>query len=112
MKHVVAIIQPFKLEEVEGALREVGVSGINITEVMRFGHQKEPIEIYRGTEQAVRFVPKTKVEVAVPDNPVDRDVDAIAGSAHTGEIRDGKIFVASTDRVMRIRTGDTDDAAL
>jgi nitrogen regulatory protein P-II 2 len=75
---------------------------------MGFGHQKEPSEIYRGTEHAVSFVPKTKVEVAVPDSLIDRVVDTIAGSAHTGEIGDGKIFVASIDRAMRIRTGEMD----
>jgi nitrogen regulatory protein PII len=115
MKRVVAIIQPFKLEEVENALLKVGVSGINMTDVMGFGQQKEPAEVFLDadhTERFVRFVPKTKVEVVVPDNLVDCVVAAIARSARTGQIGDGKIFVASINGVMRIRTGDLDDAAL
>jgi nitrogen regulatory protein PII len=115
MKRVVAIIQPFKLKEVEDALLKVGVSGINMTEVMGFGHQSEPAEIYvdaEHTERSVRFVPKTKVEVVVPDFLVDSVVNAITGSARTGQIGDGKIFVASINGVMRIRTGDLDEAAL
>ena len=112
MKRVVAIIQPFKLEEVEEALRKVGISGVNMTDVMGFGHQKEPAEIYRGTENAVSFVPKIKVEVVVPTGLVDRVIDAIMKSAGTGQIGDGKIFVADIDHAMRIRTGETDNAAL
>jgi nitrogen regulatory protein PII len=112
MKRVVAIIQPFKLEEVEEALRKVGISGINMTDVMGFGHQKEPAEIYRDVESAVSFVPKVKVEVVVPTGLVDSVIDAILKSAGTGQIGDGKIFVSGIDRTMRIRTGETDDAAL
>jgi nitrogen regulatory protein PII len=115
MKRVVAIIQPFKLEEVEDALLKVGISGINTTEVMGFGHQKEPAEIYIDADQtkhSVRFVPKTKIEVVVPDFLVDSVVDAIAGSARTSKVGDGKIFVANINNAMRIRTGDLDEAAL
>lgn len=112
MKRVVAIIQPFKLEEVGEALRKVGISGVNMTEVMGFGHQKEPAEIYYGTENSVSFVPKVKVEVVVPATLVDKVVDAIMRSAATGQIGDGKIFVADIDHAMRIRTGETDNAAL
>ena len=112
MKRVVAIIQPFKLEEVGEALRKVGISGVNMTEVMGFGHQKEPAEIYRGTENSVSFVPKVKIEVVVPATLVDKVVDAIMRSAATGQIGDGKIFVADIDHAMRIRTGETDNAAL
>jgi nitrogen regulatory protein PII len=115
MKRVVAVIQPFKLEEVENALLKAGISGINMTDAMGFGQQKEPAEVYLDadqTEHFVRFVPKTKVEVVVPDSLVDMVVAAIAGSARTGQVGDGKIFVASINGVMRIRTGDLDDAAL
>jgi nitrogen regulatory protein P-II 2 len=112
MKRVVAIIQPFKLEEVGEALRKVGISGVNMTEVMGFGHQKEPAEIYHGAENSVSFVPKVKVEVVVPSSLVDKVVDAIMRSAATGQIGDGKIFVADIDHAMRIRTGETDNAAL
>jgi len=108
MKRVVAIIQPFKLEEVGEALRKVGISGVNMTEVMGFGHQKEPAEIYYGTENSVSFVPKVKIEVMVPATLVDK----VMRSAATGQIGDGKIFVADIDHAMRIRTGETDNAAL
>ena len=111
MKRVVAIIQPFKLEEVGQALRKVGISGVHMTDVMGFGHQKEPAEIYRGIENA-SFVPKVKIEVMVPSSLVDKVVDAIMRSAATGQIGDGKIFVADIDHAMRIRTGETDNAAL
>jgi nitrogen regulatory protein P-II 2 len=112
MKRVVAIIQPFKLEEVEKALREVDISGLNMTDVMGFGHQKEPAEIYRDTENAVSFVPKVKIEVVVPTSLVDRVIDVILKSAGTGQIGDGKIFVADIEHALRIRTGETDNAAL
>ena len=114
MKRVVAIIQPFKLEEVGQALRKVGISGVHTTDVMGFGHQKEPAEIYRGTENAVSFVPKVKIEVMVPTSLVDKVVVVVAimRSAATGQIGDGKIFVADIDHAMRIRTGETDNAAL
>ena len=112
MKRIIAIIQPSRLEAVENALIEAGISGINLTEVMGFGKQKEPAEMYLGIKRAVKFVPKTKVEVVVPDSLADRIVEAIAGSARTGQIGDGKIFVASINGAMRIRTGDRDEAAL
>ena len=112
MKLVVAIIQPFKLEEVRDALTEVGVAGMTVTEVKGFGHQKGHTEIYRGAEYAVSFVPKVKVEVAVPASLVDRVVDAIVKSARTGQIGDGKIFVTDIEHTLRIRTGETDNAAL
>ena len=112
MKRVVAIIQPFKLEEVGEALRKVGISGVHMTDVMGFGHQKEPAEIYRGIENAVSYVPKVKIEVMVPTRLVDKVVDAIMRSAATGQIGDGKIFVADIDPALRICTGETDNAAL
>jgi nitrogen regulatory protein P-II 2 len=112
MKLVVAIIQPHKLEEVRDALTQVGVAGMTISEVKGFGHQKGHTEIYRGAEYVVSFVPKVKVEVAVPASLVDSVVDAIVMSARTGQIGDGKIFVAGIDHTTRIRTGETDDAAL
>jgi nitrogen regulatory protein P-II 2 len=112
MKRVVAIIQPFKLEEVEEALLNVGVPGLNMTDVMGFGHQREPAEIYRDTGHAVSFVAKVKVEVVVPTNLVDRVIEAIMKSAGTGQIGDGKIFVADIERALRIRTGEIDNAAL
>jgi nitrogen regulatory protein P-II 2 len=112
MKLVVAIIQPHKLEEVRDALTQVGVAGMTISEVKGFGHQKGHTEIYRGAEYVVSFVPKVKVEVAVPASLVDSVVDAIVMSARTGQIGDGKIFVTGIDHTTRIRTGETDDAAL
>ena len=112
MKLVVAIIQPFKLEEVRNALTQIGVKGMTITEVEGFGNQKGHTEIYRGTEYTVTFLPKFKVEVVVPASLVERVVDAIARSARTGQIGDGKNFVAGIDHAIRIRTGETDDAAL
>ena len=112
MKLVVAIIQPFKLEEVRDALTQVGVAGMTISEVKGFGHQKGHTEIYRGAEYVVSFVPKVKVEVAVPASLVDTVVDAIVRSARTGQIGDGKIFVADIEHTIRIRTGETDNAAL
>ena len=112
MKLVVAIIQPFKLEEVRDALTEAGVAGMTVTEVKGFGHQKGHTEIYRGAEYAVSFVPKVKVEVAVPASLVDRVIDAIVKSARTGQIGDGKIFVTDIEHTLRIRTGETDNAAL
>jgi nitrogen regulatory protein P-II 2 len=112
MKRVVAIFQPSKIEEVEDALEKLGISGMNLTEVMGFGHQKEPVEFYRDTENPVSFVPKIKVEVVVPVGLVDKAIEAIEKSASTGQIGHGKIFVTSIDHVMRIRTGEMDDAAL
>ncbi|HUB63091.1 MAG TPA: P-II family nitrogen regulator [Methylocella sp.] len=112
MKLVVAIIQPFKLEDVRDALTQAGVAGMTVTEVKGFGHQKGHTEIYRGAEYAVSFIPKIKVEVAVPSPLVGNVVDALLKSARTGQIGDGKIFVVGIDRTVRIRTGETDDAAL
>jgi nitrogen regulatory protein P-II 2 len=112
MKFVVAIVQPFKLDEIRNALVEVGVAGMTVSEVKGFGHQKGHTEIYRGAEYAVNFIPKLKIEVAIPAGLVNTVVDAIVKSAHTGQIGDGKIFVADIERALRIRTGETDDAAL
>jgi nitrogen regulatory protein P-II 2 len=112
MKLVIAIIKPFKLEEVRDALTALGVHGMTITEVKGYGRQKGHTEIYRGAEYAVNFLPKIRVEVAVASDVVDRVVEAIAAAAKTGQIGDGKIFVASLEHVMRIRTGETDGGAL
>jgi nitrogen regulatory protein P-II 2 len=107
-----AIIKPFKLDEVRDALTAVGVQGLTVTEVKGYGRQKGHTEIYRGTEYAVSFLPKLKIEVAVPDESVDAVIDAIAAAAKTGQIGDGKIFVLAIERALRIRTGETDNDAL
>ncbi len=112
MKIVMAIIKPFKLDEVRDALTSLGVQGITVTEVKGYGRQKGHTEIYRGTEYAVSFLPKLKIEVAVASDAVDKVVDAIASAAKTGQIGDGKIFVYSIDQALRIRTGETDTEAL
>jgi nitrogen regulatory protein P-II 2 len=112
MKIVMAIIKPFKLDEVRDALTAIGVQGLTVTEVKGYGRQKGHTEIYRGTEYAVSFLPKIKIEVAVASDQVDKVVDAITGAAKTGQIGDGKIFVYSIDRAVRIRTGETDTDAL
>ena len=112
MKKMECIIKPFKLEEVKSALAEIGIQGMTVTEVKGFGRQKGHTEIYRGTEYAVNFLPKIKIEVAVPSDQVDKVVDAITGAAKTGQIGDGKIFVYDIDHAVRIRTGETDAAAL
>ena len=112
MKIVMAIIKPFKLDEVREALTAVGIQGLTVTEVKGYGRQKGHTEIYRGTEYAVSFLPKLKIEVAVPADLVDKAVDAIAGAAKTGQIGDGKIFVYSIEQAVRIRTGETDSEAL
>jgi nitrogen regulatory protein P-II 2 len=112
MKIVMAIIKPFKLDEVRDALTAVGVQGLTVTEVKGYGRQKGHTEIYRGTEYAVSFLPKIKIEVAVPSEQVDKVVDAIATTARTGQIGDGKIFVLALDHAVRIRTGETDGEAL
>jgi nitrogen regulatory protein P-II 2 len=112
MKIVMAIIKPFKLDEVRDALTAVGVHGMTVTEVKGYGRQKGHTEIYRGTEYAVSFLPKLKVEVAVPGDQVDKVVEAITSAAKTGQIGDGKIFVHSLEQAVRIRTGETDAAAL
>ena len=112
MKLVMAIIKPFKLDEVRDALTPLGVQGLTVTEVKGFGRQKGQTEIYRGAEYHVSFLPKLKIEVAVSAEMVDTVVEAIAGAARTGKIGDGKIFVLDVERALRIRTGETDDQAL
>ena len=112
MKIVMAIIKPFKLDEVRDALTAAGVHGLTVTEVKGYGRQKGHTEIYRGTEYAVNFLPKIKIEVAVSTDLVDKAVEAIIGTAKTGQIGDGKIFVFGIDQAVRIRTGETDTDAL
>ena len=112
MKQITAVIEPFKLEEVREALGDVGVSGLTVTEVKGFGRQKGHTELYRGAEYVVDFLPKVKVEVVVKDVDVDRCIEAIVKAAKTGKIGDGKIFVTSVEQVVRIRTGETDEAAV
>ena len=112
MKMVSAIIKPFKLDEVREALSAMGVQGITVTEVKGFGRQKGHTELYRGAEYVVDFLPKVKVEVVVKDADVERCIDAILRAAKTGKIGDGKIFVTSVEQVVRIRTGETDEAAV
>jgi nitrogen regulatory protein P-II 2 len=112
MKLIIAVIKPFKLDEVREALTSLGVHGMTVTEVKGFGRQKGHTEIYRGAEYAVNFLPKLKIEVAVADEHADRAVSVISAAAKTGQIGDGKIFVIPLDRALRIRTGETDDAAL
>ena len=112
MKIVMAIIKPFKLDEVRDALTAAGVHGLTVTEVKGYGRQKGHTEIYRGTEYAVNFLPKIKIEVAVASEQADKVIEAIAGAAKTGQIGDGKIFTYDIDHAMRIRTGETDTAAL
>ena len=112
MKIVMAIIKPFKLEEVRDALTAIGVHGMTVTEVKGYGRQKGHTEIYRGAEYAVSFLPKLKIEVAVPASEADRVIEAITSAAKTGQIGDGKIFVAPIEHVVRIRTGETDAGAL
>jgi nitrogen regulatory protein P-II 2 len=112
MKIVMAIIKPFKLEEVRDALTAIGVHGLTVTEVKGYGRQKGHTEIYRGAEYAVSFLPKIKIEVAIGSNQVDTTVEAITSAAKTGQIGDGKIFVINLDHAVRIRTGEADAAAL
>ena len=112
MKIVMAIIKPFKLDEVRDALTAIGVTGMTVTEVKGYGRQKGHTEIYRGAEYAVTFLPKIKIEVVVPDDRATRVVEAIAAAAKTGQIGDGKIFVLALETAVRIRTGETDTAAL
>jgi nitrogen regulatory protein P-II 2 len=112
MKIVVAIIKPFKLDEVRDALTATGVHGMTVTEVKGYGRQKGHTEIYRGAEYAVSFLPKIKIEVAVPADQVDKAIAAISGAAKTGQIGDGKIFVLDLESAVRIHTGETDAAAL
>ena len=112
MKIVMAIIKPFKLDEVRDALTGIGVHGMTVTEVKGYGRQKGHTEIYRGAEYAVNFLPKVKIEVAVDSNLVDKAVDAISTAAKTGQIGDGKIFILPLEAAVRIRTGESDVAAL
>ena len=112
MKLVTAIIKPFKLDEVREALSAIGVQGITVTEVKGFGRQKGHTELYRGAEYVVDFLPKVKVEVVVADKMLDAAIDAMVKAARTGKIGDGKIFVSDVSQVIRIRTGETDEAAV
>jgi len=112
MKKIEAIIKPFKLDEVREALSEIGVAGLTVTEVKGFGRQKGHTELYRGAEYVVDFLPKIKVELVIPDHLLDACIEAIVKSARTGKIGDGKIFVTSVEQVIRIRTGETGEAAV
>jgi nitrogen regulatory protein P-II 2 len=112
MKLIIAIIKPFKLDAVRDALTALGVQGLTVTEVKGYGRQKGHTEIYRGAEYAVNFLPKLKIEVAVPAPETDKVVEAIADAARTGQIGDGKIFVLDLESALRIRTGETDAEAL
>ncbi len=112
MKLVMAVIKPFKLDEVREALTSIGVEGLTVTEVKGFGRQKGHTEVYRGAEYAISFLPKLKIEVAVKADLADQVVETIQASAKTGQIGDGKIFVYDLDKVLRIRTGETDTNAL
>jgi len=112
MKKIEAIIKPFKLDEVCEALNEIGVSGLTVTEVKGFGRQKGHTELYRGAEYVVDFLPKVKIEIAADEKMVDSIIDTIVTTARTGKIGDGKIFVTHIDHVIRIRTGETDEAAI
>ncbi len=112
MKKIEAIVKPFKLDEVREALSEVGVSGLTVTEVKGFGRQKGHTELYRGAEYVVDFLPKVQVEVIVGDGIVEQAIEAIVKAARTGKIGDGKIFVTAVEQVVRIRTGETGEAAV
>ncbi|HTJ53889.1 MAG TPA: P-II family nitrogen regulator [Nitrosospira sp.] len=112
MKKIEAIIKPFKLDEVCEALNEIGIAGLTITEVKGFGRQKGHTELYRGAEYVVDFLPKIKIEIVAEEKLVDNIVDIIVNTARTGKIGDGKIFVTAIEQVVRIRTGETDEAAI
>jgi len=112
MKKIEAIIKPFKLDEVREALHEIGVTGLTVTEVKGFGRQKGHTELYRGAEYVVDFLPKVKIELVIAASQVEAAIDAIIKVARTGKIGDGKIFVTSVEQVVRIRTGETDVAAI
>jgi nitrogen regulatory protein P-II 1 len=112
MKKIEAIIKPFKLDEVREALSEVGVTGLTVAEVKGFGRQKGHTELYRGAEYVVDFLPKIKIEIVVGDETVDSAIEAIVKAARTGKIGDGKIFVSPVEQVVRIRTGETNEAAI
>jgi nitrogen regulatory protein P-II 1 len=112
MKLIIAIIKPFKLDEVKTALAEAGIEGMTVGEVKGFGRQKGHTEVYRGSEYTVDFLPKVKIEIAVPDETVSKAIEAITGAAKTGKIGDGKVFVVPLETVVRIRTGESGDAAI
>lgn len=112
MKLIIAVIKPFKLDEVRDALTRIGVHGMTVTEVKGYGRQKGHMEIYRGSEYAVNFLPKLRLEVAVASSQIEQVTEALAAAAKTGQIGDGKIFVISLDHAVRIRTGEADAAAL
>jgi nitrogen regulatory protein P-II 1 len=112
MKKIEAIIKPFKLDEVREALSEVGITGLTVTEVKGFGRQKGHTELYRGAEYVVDFLPKVRIEVVLADDLVERAVEAIIRAARTGKIGDGKIFVSAVEQVVRIRTGESGEAAV
>jgi len=112
MKKIEAIIKPFKLDEVREALSEIGITGLTVTEVKGFGRQKGHTELYRGAEYVVDFLPKVKLELVVATDQVETAIDAIIKAARTGKIGDGKIFVTSVEQIVRIRTGETDEAAI
>ncbi len=112
MKRIIAIIKPYKLDDVREALAEAGVNGMTVTEVKGFGRQKGHTELYRGAEYVIDFLPKIRLEAVVADDIADAAIDAVARAAHTGKIGDGKIFVEAVERVIRIRTGEEGDAAL
>jgi nitrogen regulatory protein P-II 2 len=112
MKLIIAVIKPFKLDDVREALNRLGVSGMTVSEVKGYGRQKGHTEIYRGAEYVVNFLPKVRIEVAVPSAGADKAVEALTAAARTGQIGDGKIFVIPIDHAVRIRTGETDTDAL
>ncbi|MBP9712377.1 MAG: P-II family nitrogen regulator [Sterolibacterium sp.] len=112
MKKIEAIIKPFKLDEVREALSEIGISGLTVTEVKGFGRQKGHTELYRGAEYVVDFLPKIKIEIVISNDTVEPAIEAIIKAAHTGKIGDGKIFVTPVEQVIRIRTGETNEAAI
>ena len=112
MKKIEAIIKPFKLDDVREALTEIGITGMTVTEVKGFGRQKGHTEIYRGAEYAVDFLPKVKLELVLPDEMLERAIETIVETARSGKIGDGKIFVYPVEQVIRIRTGETDHAAI
>ncbi|GIX06185.1 MAG: nitrogen regulatory protein P-II [Candidatus Poribacteria bacterium] len=112
MKMVVAIIRPFKLDDVKQALREIGVQGMTVSEVRGFGRQKGHTELYRGSEYTIEFIPKIEIQVVVPDDDVEKVIEAVIGSAATGKIGDGKIFVLPVEEVIRIRTGERGPTAI
>ncbi len=112
MKLITAIIKPFKLDDIRNAISEIGVPGMTVSEVRGFGRQRGHTEIYRGAEYAIEFVPKTRIEIAVPDPLADQVIDAIMQAGRTGKVGDGKIFVSELTQVVRIRTGERDTSAL